>query len=678
MKIQENITDQLIITLIRNLGIDCPNKAQSGHPGMVLGAAPIGYCLFKNHLNINPNDEKWLNRDRFVLSAGHGCVLLYSLLHLFGFKVSLEDLQKFRQIDSITPGHPELNVTPGVDFSTGPLGQGISGAVGMAMAEIYAGKYYNREGLTIIDYHTYVLCSDGDLQEGVSYEAMSLAGRLKLNKLIVLYDSNQIQLDGPVSDDFNEQIKERCHSCHWDYLFVKDGNDFEAINQALNTAKTNQKPTLIEIRTIIGFGTGVANSYLAHGSPVGSILGQQFKVDQHLPLVDFYLPNEVYGFCQQQIAVRLKKYHQWQITYEKYQHQFPKLAKQLTSLQHQQFKFDRQEFLSHLNLKPQPMEIRQSVGLIFKILQEQYPIFFGGSADLAVSTKIMGHLGTFDPAADLIGNNIRFGVREFVMASICNGISTSKLAVSFCSTFLVFSDYMRNAIRMACIMQLPVLFFFSHDCINVGQDGPTHQPIEHLASLRLIPNLKVFRPADTNEVIGIFEWFLQQPLHQPVVIIASRNAYPQLSTTSIGNVQKGTYFVKFQPQAMINIIASGSDLHTAFNLAERFLKTFKLQINITSNVCQNLFYQQPQSYQKQILANPYQIILESAMSVEQIMFPNAATSKTLFLGINQFGHSGAPTDVVKKMFFDEESLYQKIFDFLLEHKILSSSASITK
>ncbi|PAK37986.1 transketolase, partial [Bacillus licheniformis] len=490
------------VATIRTLSIDAIEKAKSGHPGMPMGTAPMAYALWTKMMNVSPENPNWFNRDRFVLSAGHGSMLLYSMLHLSGYDVSIEDLKNFRQWGSKTPGHPEFGHTPGVDATTGPLGQGIGMAVGMALAERHLAETYNRDDYRVVDHYTYSICGDGDLMEGISSEAASLAGHLNLGRLIVLYDSNDISLDGELNRSFSENVKQRFEAMNWEVLYVEDGNNIAEITAAIEKAKQNEKqPTLIEVKTTIGFGSpNRAGTSGVHGAPLGSEEAKLTKEAYEWTYEeDFYVPSEVYEHFNETVKeAGKKKEAEWNELFSAYKKAHPELAEELELA----IKGELPEGWDQkvpVYEKGSSLASRASSGEVLNGIAQQVPFFFGGSADLAGSNKTTIKNGGDVSAKDYAGRNIWFGVREFAMGAALNGMALHGGLRVFGGTFFVFSDYLRPAIRLAALMGLPVTYVFTHDSIAVGEDGPTHEPIEQLASLRALPNLSVIRPADGNE-----------------------------------------------------------------------------------------------------------------------------------------------------------------------------------
>lgn len=570
--------DQLAINAIRTLSIDAIEKANSGHPGLPMGAAPIAYTLWTKQLRHNPQNPNWYNRDRFVLSAGHGSMLLYSLLHLGGYGLEMEEIKNFRQWNSKTPGHPEYGHTVGVEATTGPLGQGIAMSVGMAMAERHLAATYNKPGKDIVDHYTFALCGDGDLMEGVAAEAISLAGHLKLDKLIVLYDSNDISLDGDLEKSFSENIQKRFESYGWNYLKVTDGTDIVEINSAIEKAKQNTGgPTVIEVKTVIGFGSpNKSGKSDSHGAPLGFdevTLTKAAYAWEHEP---FCVPNEVYDTFKAASEVQgVQAEAAWNELFESYKNEYPELAAQFVNAMENKLP---ENFASELPVYEAGTGVatRSSSGDAINALAKTTPSFFGGSADLAGSNKT-----TIKGAGDFFaetpeGRNIWFGVREFAMGAALNGMALHGGLNVFGGTFFVFSDYVRPAIRLSALMGLPVTYVFTHDSIAVGEDGPTHEPIEHLASLRAMPNLSVIRPADANESVAAWKLAVESK-STPTVLVLSRQNLPVLDVateTVYEGVEKGAYVVsasaKETPDALL--IATGSEVGLAVEAKKHCLQ----------------------------------------------------------------------------------------------------------
>ena len=642
------------INTVRMLGIEAVNKANSGHPGIVLGAAPMAYTLFTKHLRVNPEVDKWINRDRFILSAGHGSALLYSLLHLSGFNITIDDLKNFRHLGSITPGHPESYLTPGVDVTTGPLGQGIAMAVGQAVAETHLSARYNKPNYNLFDHYTYVICGDGDLQEGVAQEAISLAGHWKLNKLIVLFDSNDVQLDNMVSVAQSENIADRFKAAQWNYLLVKDGNDTAAINKAIEQAKTSDKPTLIEVKTVIGFGATKQGTPAVHGSPLGTDIETVKKVLAWTEK-DFYVPGEVYEDFETNVKERgIKEYDRWISLYEKYLQEFPDLGKELERAVHGNFAIKAQDFLDLVPSKPQATRV--SSGKIVDRISELLPNWMGGSADLTGSTKAKGVDGNYQ-FDNRLGRNIAYGVREFAMGAINNGIYTHGGILPFAGGFLVFADYMKPAIRLSSLMEIPVVYVLSHDSIAVGEDGPTHQPIEQLAMLRSQPNLNVFRPCDFKETLGSYLEALQQK-HAPSAILITRQDLPELETTSVQDVSKGAYKVfGADHNNDVNILATGSEVSLAINVAKKLTEK-NISAKVISMPCWELFAKQPVDYQTTLLEKKaLKVSLELGTTFGWERYTG---NDGINIGIDTFGQSGNFHSVLEYFNFNVEHISNKI------------------
>jgi transketolase len=663
-----NNNDIKVIDNIKNLGIDMINEANSGHPGIVLGAAPIMYTLFSRHLNINVNDNNWINRDRFVMSAGHGSALLYSTLFMAGYNLSIEDLKAFRKLNSKTPGHPEYGITPGVEVSTGPLGQGLASAVGMAMAErFYATKYNLKKkamfenDLNIFDYYTYVLCGDGDLMEGISYEAASLAGTLKLGKLIILYDSNNISLDGSTSHAFTENVLARFNALGWHTQLVKKGEDVNAIDRAISRAKTvNNKPSIIEIKTIIGKGSLEAGTSKVHGSPLTKEDVEQLKQKFGIRNIPFAVSKDATDLFRKNISDRCnKKYSEWTDSYKKYLSLITENVKlEIMNIEQKNYTLDIKSLMWQFNddLKE---STRDTNGKVMNVIADNMINFVGGSADLASSTRTyLKNFKDFSPIS-YDGKNIWFGVREHAMGAILNGLSLSGLRV-FGSTFLTFADYMKPAIRLSAIMNLPVTYVFTHDSINIGSDGPTHQPIEQLAMLRSIPNLRVYRPADAKEVVGCWQTILSSK--KPSAIILSRNEVELNKGTSIDEVSKGAYVVKKEKQRLGGIIiATGSEVQTATLVAEELYKK-GIDIRVVSMPSMELFKEQSKEYQDALF--PFgikKVLIEASSSYGLDRF---VYNDKYLLTVNNFGMSGTTDEVLEHFNFNYESILKSVEELL--------------
>ncbi|ODG93268.1 transketolase [Gottfriedia luciferensis] len=602
-----NNIEQLAINTIRTLSIDAIEKSNSGHPGMPMGAAPMAYALFAKFMNHNPKNSKWFNRDRFVLSAGHGSMLLYSMLHLSGYEVSIEDIKNFRQWGSKTPGHPEFGHTHGVEATTGPLGQGIAMAVGMALAERHLAGTYNKEDLNVVDHFTYSICGDGDLMEGVSAEAASLAGHLQLGRLVVLYDSNDISLDGELNRSFSESVEDRFKAYGWQVIRVEDGNNLDEITSAIQKAQEElSKPTLIEVKTTIGYGSpNKSGKSKSHGEPLGkeeTILTKQAYAWGYENA--FHVPEEVYAhFNKVIVEAGAKKEAEWDATFAKYEEKYPELAAQLKNAIEGNITVDLETALPKYEVGKK-IATRSSSGEAINAIANVLPSFFGGSADLAGSNKTyMNGKGDFTRES-YYGRNIWFGVREFAMGAALNGMALHGGVHAFGATFFVFSDYLKPAIRLAALMNLPVTYVFTHDSIAVGEDGPTHEPVEQLAAFRSMPNLNVIRPADGNESSAAWKVAVEAK-DAPTMLVLSRQDLPTLegTTTDIYNkVSKGAYVISPAKQDKIDVvlIAAGSEVQLAVGAQEK-LAAEGISASVVSMPSMDLFEKQSNEYKQSVL-----------------------------------------------------------------------------
>ena len=648
--------EKLSIAAIRSLCIDEINKAKSGHPGMALGSAPILYTLFTKHLVANPKDPEYFNRDRFVLSAGHASALLYAMLHISGYEVSMDDIKSFRQLDSLTPGHPEYRHTKGVDATSGPLGQGIAQAVGMAMAERAVQAQY-KDGKVLCDHYTYCLCGDGCLQEGLSQEAISLAGHHKLNKLILIYDSNNITLDGGLSLSFSEDVAKRFISSGWNVLHVEDGNSVELIDRALKKAKKSEtKPTLIIVKTTIGFGSEKAGTSKVHGSPLGEEDGEHAKESYGFKHEKFYVPEEVYAHFEKSFAKRgLRQYRKYRRNLKAYANENPKeflVFKAALKGDVSEFAFEAEPHFEPSNNDAS----RTSSGKALNELHAQIPFLMGGSADVAgsVMTKITDGVN-FTPETPS-GRNINFGIREFAMASAQNGMLLHGGLKTYVGSFLVFSDYMKSAVRMSALSKLPAIYLFSHDSIALGEDGPTHQPIEHLAMLRSIPNVNVIRPADARETYAAWEIALRSEF-TPTAIILSRQNLPLLASR-YADVKKGAYIISKEDKKVDAILlATGSEVKLALD-AKEILKGKGVDVRVVSMPSTFMFDAQSASYKKQILGNDKKKVFAVEMLSTFGWYKYADT----VMGIDTFGLSAPAKDAIAKFDFTAERLANLVLE----------------
>ena len=652
--------DQLAVDTIRTMSVDAIQAANSGHPGLPIGAAPMAYVLWSKYLKVNPKQSKWVDRDRFVLSGGHGSALLYSLLHLSGYQVSIEDVKNFRQFNSKTPGHPEVGHTDGVEATTGPLGQGFANGVGMAMAEAHLAATYNRPGFPIVDHHTYVMCGDGDLMEGISYEATSLAGTWKLNKLIVLYDSNDITLDGELSKSFNESVKDRFIAQGWNYIRVEDGNDLDEIAEAIEEAQgETEKPTLIEVKTIIGYGAPNQGTNKIHGTPLGEEGIKIMKQNYGWEYAPFEVPEEVaHRFEKLLIQTGENDYQEWQELFEAYRKEYPELAKQFEDAFSGKVEVDWKEILPKYEFGSSAKASRVTSQEVIQELGKHIPSFWGGSADLSSSNNTMNKADTDFSAGNYVGRNIWFGVREFSMGAALNGILLHGGTRGYIGTFFVFADYVKPAMRVAALSKLPTIYVYTHDSIAVGEDGPTHEPIEQLAAFRATPNTNVFRPADGNEVAAAWKTALEDTT-RPSLLVLSRQNLPVLEHSlelAFEGVDKGAYVVSPQegevPEGIL--IATGSEVSLAVE-AQKVLRETGHDVSVVSMPAMNRFEEQSKEYQESVLPSSVRkrVAIEMGASLgwhRYVGFDGELVT------IDKFGASGNGNTVMKEYGFTVENV----------------------
>lgn len=654
--------DQLAVDTIRTLSIDGVQKANSGHPGLPMGAAPMTYVLWSRHLKANPKNSHWVDRDRFVLSAGHGSMMLYSMLHLAGYKVSIDDLKNFRQWESNTPGHPEVHYTDGVEATTGPLGQGIANSVGMAMAEAHLAATYNKENHKIVDHYTYALCGDGDLMEGISAEAASLAGHLKLGKLIVLYDSNDISLDGPTSKSFTENVGQRFEAYGWEHILVKDGNDLEEVNAAIEKAKANSdQPSLIEVKTVIGFGSPGAGSHKVHGAPLGIEGVEATKKAYGWEGEDFYVPMEAQARFEEMIVdPGAEAEGKWNKAFEDYRQEFPELAQQFEAGFNGELPEGWDKDLPVYEEGDAAAASRKTSSQVLNAIAKNVPNLWGGSADLSSSNNTMIDGVADYEAGQYEGRNIWYGVREFAMTAAANGIQLHGGTKTYVGTFFVFTDYLRAAVRLAAISKLPVTYVFTHDSVAVGEDGPTHEPVEHLSSLRSMPNLTVLRPADGNEVAAAWEIAMKSTDH-PTMLVLSRQDLPVLPKTkelARENIQKGAYVLSPQdgekPEGIL--IATGSEVALALE-AQKELKTQGKDVSVVSMPSMDLFEKQSVEYKESVLPREIRkrvsIEMGATFGWERYVGLDGAT-----IGIDKYGASAPGATVIKNYGFTTQNVVE--------------------
>ncbi len=645
---KEHTLDRIAIDTIRMLSIDAIEKARSGHPGAPLGAAPMAYVLWSRHLRFNPLNPRWLNRDRFILSMGHASMLLYALLFIFGFPITLDDIKRFRQLGSVTAGHPEYNPDLGIETTTGPLGQGFGNAVGMALAEAHLSARFNRENYPIIDHYTYVMASDGDIMEGISHESASLAGHLKLGKLIVLYDSNNITIEGSTSLTFSEDVEKRFESYGWHVQVVEDGNDLEALDNALVQAKAQSRaPSLIIVRTHIGYGSPKQDSESSHGAPLGPDAVRMTKEFFGWPVEpEFYVPKAIEQI-QERYRQRGKELEEeWNRMYQAWSEAYPEARRELED----SLLLKADGVLDDFSFGYEPevhVATRTASGQILNVVAEKLSYVIGGSADLGPSNKTL-----IQTSGDLLASkyherNIHFGIREHAMGAMINGMMLHGGLRPYAGTFLVFSDYMRPSIRLAALMKLPVLYIFTHDSICVGEDGPTHQPIEQLMSLRLIPGLIVIRPADAYETLEAWKFILTYR-EGPVALILTRQNVPVLGDEYVKrtrDVSRGAYILSEArgEEPVVILVATGSEVHLALS-AQKALEETGYPTRVVSMPSWELFYRQPKEYQLDILPPhvPVRIAIEGGVTQgwERWVGANGKC-----IGIDRFGASAPWKDV---------------------------------
>jgi transketolase len=644
--------------------MDAVQKANSGHPGAPMGLAPTAYTLFKYFLKHNPKNPAWIDRDRFVLSGGHGSALLYSLLYLCGYGLDLEDLKSFRQWGSRTPGHPEYGETPGVETTTGPLGQGIANAVGMAMAERHLAARFNKPDQALIDHYTYVMCGDGDLMEGVALEAVSLAGHLGLGRLILMYDDNGITIEGKTDIAFTENVRAKFESQNWHVVTVRNGNDMDEIQRAIQAGKDETgRPTLVQIKTHIAYGSPhKQDSSDAHGSPLGA---EEIKLTKKFYGApedkDFYVPEEVLENCRQALSAGQEFEHAWQEGFDAYKTKYPEQAGQFVDAVSG---FLTQGWDSKIPVfKPEdgPVATRSASGKVLNAIADHLPTLMGGSADLAPSNNTyIKNASDFQKGA-WEGRNIRFGVREHAMGAILSGMYLHSGVRPYGGTFLVFADYMRPAIRLASLMKLPLIYVFTHDSVAVGEDGPTHQPVEHLASLRAIPNLTVVRPADANETAQAWKKALTT-LDSPTALILSRQNLPTLDVSGRdGEFMYGAYTVERTPDPELILIGTGSEVHICVEAAKMLEKDHHIRTAVVSMPSWELFEKAPAPYRERILPSGVKkrLAVEAGISMGWEKYVGEGGR---VMGINRFGASAPGGKVLKEYGFTPENIVQNALE----------------
>jgi transketolase len=646
--------DELSIDTLRLLAVDAVEKAKSGHPGAPLGCAPIAYLLFHKLMKHNPAHFKWADRDRFVLSNGHASALLYSTLFLSGYKLTIDDLKSFRQWHSKTPGHPESGETDGVEVTTGPLGQGFGMAVGMAMAERHLAAVYNKPGFDIVDHHTYVLCGDGDLMEGISHEAASLAGTLALGKLIVLYDDNLISLDGPTELSFTEDVLKRFEAYHWHVQIVGDGNDLKAIEAAIEGAKAEtSRPSFIAVRTVIGYGSPKAGTNKVHGEAMGAADTAATKKFFGFPEdQSFYVPEDALAHWRKAGERGAALEGEWKQLFEKYRAQYPDLAEQFERTKSNKRKAGWEKALPSFPAG-KPVATRNAGGAVMNAIAEVVPELFGGAADLTSSTKTI-----FKPGAnfhvDPAGRNVFFGVREFAMCAAVNGMAAHEGLVPFGSTFFTFSDYCKPAIRLAALMRAHSLFVYTHDSIGLGEDGPTHQPIEHLMMLRAVPDLTDFRPADGNETAAC--WRLALERTGPAFFALTRQDLPVIDPAThdaYANVSKGAYVLEDEPNPEIILIGTGSEVWPCVD-AKKLLEAEGIAARVVSMPSWEIFEEQTAEYKASVLpAGVKKVAVEAGSPLGWWKYVGQDGD---VIGLDRFGASAPGPKVLAELGFTAENV----------------------
>ena len=649
--------ETLAVNTIRVLSAEAVQEANSGHPGMPMGCAPMAYALWRRHLRFNPANPGWTNRDRFVLSAGHGSALLYSLLHLTGYELSLDDIRNFRQWGSATPGHPEYGDTPGVETTTGPLGQGFANAVGMALAETRLAAEFNRDDHRPVDHFTYAIAGDGDIMEGVQAEAASLAGHLGLGKLIVLYDDNSITIDGPTDLAFSEDVRARFAACGWETELVEDGTDIEAIDQAISAAKAvSDKPSLIAVRTRIGHGSpNRENTSKAHGEPLGDdelVLTKEslgWTADDR-----FHIPAEVLGHFREALEEGFAAEREWQIQWDEYAAAYPELAAEFQRRVAGELPASWDADLPGFTVADGPLATRGASGKVLNSIAARVPELMGGSADLAGSNKTRVEGGDDFARDNRRGRNLHFGIREHAMGAIMNGMALHRGLRPYGGTFLIFSDYMRPAIRLAALMQVPVTYIYTHDSVAVGEDGPTHQPVEQIASLRAIPALTVIRPSDANETREAWAVAMREP--GPVAMVLTRQKLPVIEGDAEG-LQRGAYVLQDAPDGAaidVILIATGSEVHIAAEAAE-VLANEGVHARVVSMPSWELFERQEQAYRDQVLPPSVsaRVSVEAGVTLGWSRYVGDAGSS---IGIDRFGASAPGSENLWQFGFTVENI----------------------
>lgn len=668
MNTNKQTLEQTAIDTIRILSVDAVQKANSGHPGMPMGAAPMGHMLWTEAMNYNPENPHWENRDRFILSAGHGCMLQYSLLFLTGYELTIDDLKNFRQLHSKTAGHPEYGLCPGIEVTTGPLGQGFANGVGFAIAQKYLAERYNKPGFEIFDYKIYAICSDGDMMEGITSEAASLAGNLQLGNMIYLYDDNHITIEGNTNLAFDEDVAQRFEAYGWHVQVLADGNDLDALSTAIiNAQKEINRPSLIKVRTHIGYGSpNKADTASAHGSPLGEkevkLVKEFFGFD---PEKFFEVPEEVLNYYRESGKKGIKKEQEWNELYKGYKEKYKELANEYELLSSGKLPEGWKEKLPVFKAGEKEMATRKASGKVLNAIAEYLPNLIGGSADLAPSTDTnLENYKSFS-AEDREGRNFHFGIREHAMGAILNGLALSKFIIPYGATFLIFSEYMRPPIRLAAIMKIRPILIYTHDSIGLGEDGTTHQPIEQLISLRSIPNITVIRPADANETVHAWRVALEHN-DGPVAIVLTRQELPLIDQdkyTKANELEKGAYILsEAEKEVQLILIGTGSEVSLLIE-AQKKLKEENIAARVVSMPSWELFEKQDAAYKEKIFPKN----LRKRLAVEagsSMGWHKYVTDEGDVLGIGTFGHSAPAEELFKLFGFTVDNVVKKAKDLL--------------
>jgi transketolase len=660
--------DELCVNTLRFLAVDAVEAAQSGHPGAPLGMAPMAYVIWDRFLRHNPRNPDWFNRDRFILSAGHASALLYALLHAYGYDLPVEELKRFRQWNSKTPGHPEHDLTPGVEATTGPLGQGFSMGVGMAIAERFLSAHFNRPGFPVLDHYTYAIVSDGDLMEGISSEAASLAGTLKLGKLVYLYDDNGISIEGSTKLAFTEDVGKRFEAYGWQVLAVTDGTDLKAIEGAISEALVDERPSLIRVKTHIGYGSPRQDTAAVHGEPLGPEATRRTKEALGWPTDEpFHVPEEARRHFQQAVERGERLEAEWQAIFDAYSEEHPRLAEQLGQALRGELPADWEKALPVFRPEDGPIATRQASGKVINALAERLDNLIGGSADLAPSTKTLIDSGGDFSAGHYKGRNLHFGVREHAMGAIVNGMALHGGVIPYGATFLVFSDYMRPALRLAALMKTCSIFVFTHDSIALGEDGPTHQPLEQLMSLRLIPGLTVLRPADANETAVAWKVAIEHT-EGPVALALTRQKLPVLDPDRFPVVEgapRGAYVLSEAEDSSpdVVLIATGSEVHLALE-AQESLSEQGVRARIVSMPSWELYRAQPETYKREVLPPSIpKLAIEAGIALG---WREIVGSRGDVIGLDRFGASAPGKAVYEKLGFTVENVVERALALLVE------------